>query len=184
MYYLFNTYVRGSCGRIYNLPNLYFSASKTDAENSVLKCRIGGGEEVLGIEFISSNKKYEIIHKKYAKFYNYEHHQFIAKSKDLEEMDIEIPDIQRKSYEYPFPPEPEIQEPKKKEKPSLYNKIKCPYCDDKVSSNGAAQFSHLKKHVRELVKEGAITKRQASGIRSIKLTPRLRKIFKDSFTMQ
>jgi hypothetical protein len=58
-----------------------------------------------------------------------------------------------------------------------YSKIQCEWCDAEICSNGAAQFSHLKKHLALLVKEEIITDKDSKKVRSTKLTPKMRKIF-------
>lgn len=57
----------------------------------------------------------------------------------------------------------------------------CQWCGDEVPSNGAAQFSHLKKHVNHLVEKNALTKEQGLAIRKIRLTPDMEKTFKEFF---
>lgn len=66
-------------------------------------------------------------------------------------------------------------------KPSGYQPKICPYCAGEVPSNGAAQFSHLKKHINDLVGRAVLTKEQADGIRSVKLTPEMAQIFAGAF---
>lgn len=57
----------------------------------------------------------------------------------------------------------------------------CPYCQAEVPTNGAAQFSHLKKHINELVSKGVLDEKQAKSIRSVKLSVKMRKVFKGVF---
>jgi hypothetical protein len=65
----------------------------------------------------------------------------------------------------------------KKKKVVKKNKKKCEWCEEMISSNGAAQFSHLKKHLNELANAGKISKKEVDSIRSIKLTPEVKDIF-------
>lgn len=62
-----------------------------------------------------------------------------------------------------------------------YEEKQCKFCKAKVPSNGAAQFSHLKKHINELLSKNLLTKEQAAGIRSLKLEPAIEKIFIEKF---
>jgi hypothetical protein len=54
----------------------------------------------------------------------------------------------------------------------------CQWCGESLPSNGAAQFSHLRKHVLQLVKANILTKDQVGEIRSIKLSPEMLTKFK------
>jgi hypothetical protein len=74
-----------------------------------------------------------------------------------------------------------VETPVATPKLSGYQPKLCPYCSGEVPSNGAAQFSHLKKHINELVGRSVLTKEQADGIRSIKLTPEMAQIFAGAF---
>jgi hypothetical protein len=56
------------------------------------------------------------------------------------------------------------------------NEIKCEWCGDDLPTNGAARFSHLKKHIRELVKKKLLTQEQANLIRKLDLDNEIRKI--------
>ena len=57
----------------------------------------------------------------------------------------------------------------------------CEWCGKDMPTNGAAQFSHIKMHVRQLVDKGKLTKEQAAGVRSVKLSGEIRKIFEEHF---
>ncbi len=56
------------------------------------------------------------------------------------------------------------------------NKL-CKWCNASLPSNGAAQFSHLKRHINQLVKHQNLSSEQAGAIHSIKLTPEMEVIF-------
>lgn len=60
---------------------------------------------------------------------------------------------------------------------------KCPYCANEIPSNGAAQYSHLKKHVNELVVRKVLTLEQGNEIRKTKLTPEMEKVFSEAFSV-
>jgi hypothetical protein len=76
----------------------------------------------------------------------------------------------------------ETEAPKPLRSPSeKYETKVCVWCHEPVPSNGAAQFSHLKKHVNELVAKKVLDKEQANAVRSVKLTPEMEVIFKEAF---
>lgn len=75
----------------------------------------------------------------------------------------------------------EAQKTGKKLKDAKYDRIKCEWCGAQIPSNGAAQFSHLKKHVKELVESKIISESLASEIKKLKLKPNIRKIFEKNF---
>lgn len=60
---------------------------------------------------------------------------------------------------------------------SKYEDKKCEWCQDTLPSNGAAQFSHLRKHVSQLQKMKLLSDQDVKEIRSIKLTSEIRKRF-------
>jgi hypothetical protein len=60
------------------------------------------------------------------------------------------------------------------------NKKACEWCGKELPTNGAAQFSHIKMHFRQLVNKGKLTPEQAN-VRSVELSPELRKIFEEHF---
>lgn len=62
-----------------------------------------------------------------------------------------------------------------------YKKKKCEYCNEEVCSNGAAQFSHLKKHVTQLAGKGELSPEQVNSIRKLKLEPGIQAIFAKNF---
>jgi hypothetical protein len=62
-----------------------------------------------------------------------------------------------------------------------YDRIKCIWCKQMIPRNGAAQFSHLKKHVNEIVQDGKITEDEAKEIRSVKLNDKYIDVFKKFF---
>lgn len=57
----------------------------------------------------------------------------------------------------------------------------CQWCGEVLPGNGAAQFSHLKKHINWLVSKEVLTKEESQAIRSVKLTPEMEKKFKIGF---
>lgn len=101
------------------------------------------------------------------------------------------PKAVRKISPWMMPPEPTrtvqlgAETPKQQESPPVklsgYQPKKCPYCTSDVPSNGAAQFSHLKKHVNELVSRKVLTVEQAAAIRSTKLTEEMQKVFTEAY---
>lgn len=64
---------------------------------------------------------------------------------------------------------------------SKFKISKCEWCGNELSSGGAARFSHLKKHVRELVKNGVLSQEQANDVHSVKLTDEMRKLFEQHY---
>jgi hypothetical protein len=64
----------------------------------------------------------------------------------------------------------ETEAPKPLRSPSeKYETKVCVWCHEPVPSNGAALFSHIKRHLRSLVKGDIITKQQMDAIHSINL---------------
>lgn len=61
------------------------------------------------------------------------------------------------------------------------NGSECEWCHEEIPSNGAARYSHLKKHVRQLVKKSLLTEEQGQAIRSVELAPEMRAIFEGEF---
>lgn len=62
-----------------------------------------------------------------------------------------------------------------------YDRVQCEWCGSMIPSNGAAQFSHLRKHINELVKKGKLTELAAKSINSTKLSKVMRKLFERHF---
>ena len=62
------------------------------------------------------------------------------------------------------------------------NGVICEWCSEKLPPHGAARFSHLSKHVKQLVRKKLLTEEQASAINSLKLSDEIRKIFVDHFS--
>lgn len=64
----------------------------------------------------------------------------------------------------------------------VYNENReiCEWCQKDLPTNGAAKFSHLKMHLRQLVEKGKLTEEQAQ-VRTLKLPPEIRKVFEASF---
>ena len=75
----------------------------------------------------------------------------------------------------------DAKEGKKSIPDEKYKRIKCQHCGNMIPSNGAAQFSHLKKHVKELLSAGKLTDEQVKEIRSIRLKPEHEQIFAAHF---
>jgi hypothetical protein len=69
----------------------------------------------------------------------------------------------------------------REEKEAEQEKPKCEWCGEDVSEKGAARFSHLQKHVRQLVRKKALTKQQELEIRSVELSDEIRPIFENNF---
>ena len=90
-----------------------------------------------------------------------------------------LPEIKvRKIYAYEITNEYEIDiERVTKTIQERYPEATCEWCKEKLPSNGAAQYSHLTKHIKELTNKGFLTKEQAMAIRSIKLSNNIREIF-------
>lgn len=53
----------------------------------------------------------------------------------------------------------------------------CKWCDNELPSNGGAQFAHLQKHLRQLLKNNKITIEQMQSVRNINLTQEFDIIF-------
>jgi hypothetical protein len=71
----------------------------------------------------------------------------------------------------------EVNQEVKPLKVEQFTEIECRWCHEKLPSNGAAQFSHLRKHVNELIRKGDLTMEQATTIRRVKLEPNIETIF-------
>jgi hypothetical protein len=56
------------------------------------------------------------------------------------------------------------------------NEVKCEWCGEAIPINGAARFSHLKKHIRELVKKKLLTLEQANAVRKVDLDDAIKAI--------
>jgi len=65
---------------------------------------------------------------------------------------------------------PKISDIKIEEKVSNLFGQPCQWCGKPVSNKGAAQFSHLQKHLRQLMKSNLISKEQCQEIRSTTLS--------------
>jgi len=72
-------------------------------------------------------------------------------------------------------------ESKNEEKQQLPKSELCEWCKAQLPPNGAAKFSHLKKHINELVKKHKLTQEQANSIRKLKLESEVRKIFEEYY---
>ena len=64
-----------------------------------------------------------------------------------------------------------------------FQKVPCKWCSKELPSNGAAQFAHLGKHLRQLVFKNLLTKEQSALVRSTALTPEVEKIFEEGKTI-
>lgn len=62
---------------------------------------------------------------------------------------------------------------KDKVKAQAFEDKKCDWCGDVLPSNGAAQFSHLRKHLLRMVDKNIIDKEKVNSVRSLKLEPDL-----------
>jgi len=60
-----------------------------------------------------------------------------------------------------------------------FQKVPCKWCNKELPSNGAAQFAHLGKHLRQLVFKNLLTREQSALVRSTALTPEVEKIFNE-----
>jgi len=60
-----------------------------------------------------------------------------------------------------------------------FQKVPCKWCGNDLPSNGAAQFAHLSKHLRQLVAKNLLTRGQSVLVRSTALTPEMEKIFNE-----
>lgn len=56
---------------------------------------------------------------------------------------------------------------------------KCEWCGETLPSNGAAQFSHLRKHIKQLVEGKLLSEENGKEVRSIKLSNELINIFSE-----
>jgi hypothetical protein len=61
------------------------------------------------------------------------------------------------------------------------DQIKCEWCGDEISNKGAARYSHLQKHARQLLKKGKLTKEQAVLITGVKLPSEVEQVFAAAF---
>lgn len=174
-------------GRIWRDPITVFASVQQSAEKIV---RQDFGDRVLHIELKLKADEYD--DPRFSK-YNYEWiHEGIAPTKTLKRFNIEVPPNQNKPFLYPDGKTikevleedtviESVESAPVKTRTSKYKNVKCKWCDDDIPSNGAAQFSHLKKHINQLVERGILNKSQASKIRSIKLDNKHEKIFADAF---
>lgn len=62
-------------------------------------------------------------------------------------------------------------------KTSGFSEEKCKWCDETLSTNGAAKYAHLQKHLRQLIKGNLLTVEQKNEIRSTVLTSEMEKVF-------
>jgi hypothetical protein len=77
-----------------------------------------------------------------------------------------------------------ITDPKIKGKITVTSGEKCKWCTQELSTSSAAQYSHLKKHVSQMIKAKFLTQEQAREIRGIKLSPEMIEIFKQAVTQK
>jgi hypothetical protein len=98
-----------------------------------------------------------------------------------------IPEIKiSKIYAYEIVAEHEInnkQEPVKEVPlPQIgYVPKTCQWCGKEIPSNGAASFSHLRSHLKELREKNVITREQEIAVRSLKLTPEMTKVLSEYY---
>jgi hypothetical protein len=62
---------------------------------------------------------------------------------------------------------------KDKVKAQAFENKKCQWCGDVLPSNGAAQFSHLRKHLLRMLVKNILDKEKVNSVRSLKLEPDL-----------
>jgi hypothetical protein len=65
--------------------------------------------------------------------------------------------------------EVDVEEVHKTEVTSVYQNVKCKWCEEALPKNGAAQFSHLKKHLKQLVVAGLMTQEVMNAVNSLTL---------------
>ncbi|KKL63211.1 hypothetical protein LCGC14_2177360 [marine sediment metagenome] len=185
MYYMFHVYVCRDDGRIWKEPITINAGVQQSAEKTVRNHY--EDMDILHFELklksdIHDDPRFEKHNLIWA-------HDGIVSIGKLKSLGIDIPENQSKPFIYPdgktvkeiLAESEEIEEREIEEYVPKYKSINCEWCKQQVPKNGAAQFSHLKKHLSELVASGAMTKKKAKDIRSIKLDSKTKKIFLREF---
>ena len=175
MYYWFDLYQKRRDGRIWLSRCLVLAGTKRDAEKSA-KEPISEYDPIL-IVFRNKSEDYNSkVFKEYHK--SRFHHEGIVSPEELRRLGLEVPKMQIVPYEHE---EIIIEEEVPEEEEPKYKAIKCEFCGEEIPKNGAAQYSHLRKHVKQLVARGVISERDSKKIRKVKLEPATYKIFKKAF---
>ena len=183
MHYLFYVLVHKKDDRIWRVPFMVNAGVQQSAEKIT---RDHFGDYMLHIEFKAKADEHD--DKKYEKYSLDWLHEGIVPVKTLGSLGINIPPNQSVPFVYPdgktpnqvMKEEETIIEVEEEIKPK-FKLMKCEWCKQEIPKNGAAQFSHLKKHLSELVEKGALTARKAKSIRSTKLDKKIRRIFHKEF---
>ena len=179
MYFWFDLYEKRSDDRIWRSRCIVYSSDKKDAEKRARE-PIHGKRDLVACIF---RKKAENFDSKVFKPAKKETkiHEGIPSTNELRELGIAFTEMQKMPYEYNgFEPVEEIENEPFRSEPK-YESIKCEYCGESIPKNGAAQFSHLRKHVKQLVDQGMISDLEAKQIRKVKLNPKMKKRFQNAF---
>lgn len=174
MHFLFLIYVLRD-GRIWEEPFSVLSDNKKHAERIVRR----DYPDAVHIDF-KLKYKYDDYEKRAQKYFGLDVHEQIPSQKKLASLGIQVPDRQIEPYVYSSTadaPEP-IRNTDNPHNGREFKSKKCEYCGDDVPRNGAAQFSHLRKHLRQLVDKGWMTKKQMDAIRSVTVSDEVKKLLK------
>ena len=179
MYFWFDLYEKRSDDRIWRIRCIVYSSNKKDAEKSARE-PTHGKRDLIACVFRNKaenhdSKVFKPI-KKETKI-----HEGIPSVNELQELGIAFTEMQKVPYEYNgSEPVEEVENEPVQSKPK-YELVKCEYCGESIPRNGAAQFSHLRKHVKQLVDRGVVSDLEAKKIKKVKLNPEMKKKFQKAF---
>jgi hypothetical protein len=175
MYFWFDIYRKRPDKRIWRSRCIVLASGKKDAEKKAKEPISNHDSPILLIVFRKKAEDYNSNVFKPAHKGN-RIQDCIPSPEELREVGLETPENQTAPLDIPEEPEPVVEEEEFEER--KFELAKCQYCGGDVPKNGAAQFSHLRKHVNELVKRGILTPDEAKKIRKVKLEPRYDRLFK------
>ncbi len=180
---MFHVYAAQDDGRIWISPVTVFASVQQSAEKIIRT----DYRSALHMEFKAKSEDFD--DPKFDK-HNLEWvHEGIVPVRVLKKLGIYVPSNQGDPFIYPdgktpeqvLQEEAELNEPEIPEYKPKYSEIKCEWCGQQVPKNGAAQYSHLRKHINELVNMKMLSKPESKKINSIKLNLKHRKIFRKAF---
>ena len=180
MYFWFDLYEKRSDDRIWRSRCIVYLSDKKNAEKKARE-PIHEKRDLVACIFRKKAENYDSkVFKPARKETNI--HDGIPSIKELQELGIAFTEMQKVPYEYISSGPEEIEEIEDEQiQEPRYEPIKCEYCGESIPKNGAAQFSHLRKHVKQLVDRDVISDLEAKKIRKVKLSPGMKKKFKEAF---
>lgn len=170
-YYSFLSYNKWPDGRIYKSNIIVYASCLQEAEKRV-KVPINGNVS-LKVIFKSKSPNYE---SKVLRFLSENVMECIAAPDELRRLDIEVPPNQTK-LDGIINPEAQVREVKASHT-SKYKTIKCKYCGRDIFNNGVAQFSHMKKHINDLIDRKILS--DSDKINGLSIPPKIDKILRRS----